>query len=87
MIHRRDEPAQQAIVHAVHHAVQLQRLSALPGRLNGRESADVADLLDDVQLAQAIRAVAWIGNLVESTRMHVPDVFKMMQTACTPPHP
>ena len=73
------EVVQQSVVQPIDEPVQRQRLAAQPRFLHDRRAGDVDDLLDDVELAQAVDAPAEIRDPVQPGPMLGGDVLHVPQ--------
>src|SRR3569833_993567 len=60
-------------------AVHADRLSARPGVLHEHVGGDVADLADDVQLAQAVKAGGFLRDRLELMPMLMADLADRVQ--------
>lgn len=74
------EIVENAIVHTIHPAMNLDLLTASPGRLNDRIVGDVVDLGADIELGQQIGGLAAVDRPVENRAV----VFSQVAQAADP---
>ena len=76
---------QQAIGHIIDPAMHGQILPATPGVLDNGRLADMANLLHNIQLAQAVHLRLFGIQRLQQWRVNVPDVLDMAQPVIDQP--
>jgi len=71
--------AQEAVFNTVNPTVDGELLATLPGRVRNGGLADVDDLLDDIQFAEAVGALGVITGTVERGTVLLANVFDVPQ--------